>query len=429
MTRLEGLMTSHPLPTWRPIAWPIMAMLAGLLTWSYFSELDEFSVAPGKIVTMGNIKVIQHLEGGIIQEIFVAEGDTVKEGATLLQLDLGTTSLNKDELQVRLDSDLIQRSRLVAEAEGKDLAVPADLAKRRPAIAASARQAYEARKRELTSTLQVMREQKRQRELEVDELESKRRAVTRNFNLAKERLAMSKSLLSEGLQAKMAHLQLEAEVESLEGEAKTLETSMPRVRAAVSEVNERLREVEQRFRREAQDEISKIEQSLARTGELMAQATSQGQRAEIKSPIGGVVKNIRYHTIGGVVKPGEPIMEIVPVGDALVVETKLAPTDRGYVTEGQRALIKISTYDYARYGGLEGKVVRVAPDSSADEKGVPYFRVMVKPDKTFLGRVEGSLPISPGMEATVDIHTGTRTVMDYLVRPVLKLRHEAFRER
>ena len=429
MSRLPDLVSTHPLPKWRSVAWPIIVMLAALLTWSYFSEMDEFSVAPGKVVTVGNIKVIQHLEGGIIIDLFINEGDTVKEGASLLNLDLGTTSLNKDDLQVQIDSGLISRSKVEAEAEGKDLVFPPDVAKRRPALVLAARQAYDAHKREFAMTLNVIREQKRQRELEVEELESKRWATNRNFSLAKERLAMSKSLLSRGLQPKMEDLQLEAQVESLQGESKTLESSMPRVRAAVSEANERLRDAENRFRREAQDELSKIEQSLARTREILVQATSQGLRAEIKSPIGGVVKNLRYHTIGGVVKPGEPIMEIVPVGDALVIETKLAPTDRGYVTESQHALIKISTYDYARYGGLDGKVVLVAPDSSTDEKGVPYFRVMVKPEKTYLGKQEGVLPISPGMEATVDIHTGTRTVMDYLMRPVLKLRYEAFRER
>ncbi|MDP4795948.1 MAG: HlyD family efflux transporter periplasmic adaptor subunit, partial [Rhodospirillales bacterium] len=141
------------------------------------------------------------------------------------------------------------------------------------------------------------------------------------------------------------------------------------------------------------------------------------------------VKNMRYNAVGNVVKPGEPIMEIVPTGDQLVVEAKLNPIDRGYVTVGQAATVKISTYDFARYGGLKGEVIRVAPDSSTDEDGAPYFRVVVQTDKNYLGYNEGDLPITPGMQATVDIHTGKKSVMDYLVKPVLKLRHEAFRER
>jgi adhesin transport system membrane fusion protein len=205
--------------------------------------------------------------------------------------------------------------------------------------------------------------------------------------------------------------------------------SLPRARAAVSEVTQRLRESEIKFRREAQDELAKTDQEIARVKELLERATEQGVRAVIRSPNDGIVKNMRYNTIGGVVKPGEPILEIVPTGDNLVVESKLNPTDRGYVTRGQRALVKVSTYDYARYGGLEGRVILVAPDSTTDQKGNIYFRVVVQPEKTYLGRQSGDLPISPGMQATVDIHTGTKSVMEYLVKPVLKLRHEAFRER
>ena len=164
--------------------------------------------------------------------------------------------------------------------------------------------------------------------------------------------------------------------------------------------------------------------------ELLAQATDQGVRAEIKSPIDGVVKKLRTNTIGGVVTPGEAIMEIVPSGEKLVVEARLNPTDRGYVDAGQPAIVKISTYDFVRYGGLQGTVTQVAPDASTDAKsGSPYFEVIVETDKSWLGAEPGSLPITAGMQATVDIRTGSRTVIDYLLKPVLKLRDEAFRER
>jgi adhesin transport system membrane fusion protein len=428
-TRLETLVASHPLPSWRVAAWPIMILMAVVLVWAHFSELDEVAVAEGEIVPLGKVKVVQHLEGGIIKEIYVREGDTVKEGQQLLQLDLASAGTNRDELQVRHDGLLLVRSRLQAETEGKPPVFPQDVAQRRPNLVAAQRQAYEARRREIESNMTVLREQVRQKELEVKELESKRKATSRNLELARERFKMSTSLLGEGLTAKMEHLKLEAEVESLEGEAQTLAQSVPRARAAISEVTQRLRESEIKFRREAQEELAKTDQEIARVRELLAQATEQGVRAVIRSPNDGIVKNMRYNTIGGVVKPGEPILEIVPTGDNLVVESKLNPTDRGYVTRGQRALVKVSTYDYARYGGLEGQVILVAPDSTTDQKGNIYFRVVVQPEKTYLGRQSGDLPISPGMQATVDIHTGTKSVMEYLVKPVLKLRHEAFRER
>jgi adhesin transport system membrane fusion protein len=427
--KLDALLLQNPLPGWRLVAWPVMILLAVSIGWANFATLDEVSIATGEVVPAGRIRVIQHLEGGIIQEIYVTEGDTVREGQTLLQLDLASGGTNQEELQVRIDSERLVKARLEAEATGSELNFPKDVALRRPAIVAAQRQAYEARRRELSSTIQVMREQVKQRVLEVEELTARSRAVESNYRLALERLKMSKSLLAEGLTAKMEHLELEAEVENLDGEMKSLRPSLPKVEAAVEEARQRQQETESRFRREAQDQLGKIEENIARVTELLSDATAQGIRAEIKSSINGVVKNMRYNSIGNVVKPGEPIMELVPTGDRLVVEAKLNPIDRGYVNEGQAATVKISTYDFARYGGLEGIVIRVAPDSSTDEDGAPYFRVVVQTDKNFLGLREGNLPITPGMQATVDIHTGEKSVMDYLVKPVLKLRHEAFRER
>lgn len=229
--------------------------------------------------------------------------------------------------------------------------------------------------------------------------------------------------------AKMEHLQLRAEVEKLEGEAQSLTPAVPRARAAVMEAQQRLSEASEHFRRDAQEQIGQAEQSIARLREQLAQAVDQNRRAEIRSPIDGIVKKLRYHTIGGVVAPGEPIMEIVPTSDTLVVLARLDPTDRGYVHPGQAARVKITTYDYVRYGGLDGHVVQVAPDSITDSQGHPYFEVIVETARSHLGSDEHPLPISTGMQATVDIRTGTRSVMDYLLKPVLKMRNEALRER
>ena len=496
MTRLDKLVSSHPMPTWRIIAWPVMVFLGALVAWANYAELDEVSIAMGEVVPRGNIKTVQHLEGGIIEAINVDEGDTVHEGQILVQLDLGATGVNREELQVRLDNDLLVRARLEAETRGQPLRIPKELADRRPAQAIAEERSYDARKQQLAAKLNVQRELTRQRELEVEELEARLRSLrdrkrelnspagslrqqarqkeleikelqaqrdttTNNLRLIRERFEMSAKLLADGLVPRMEHLELESEVKSLEGELAGLNQSIPRARAAVDEVrgilkeeteavdaeinalrpsipraqaavdeaNQRAREEEIRFRREAQEELVKAEQSIARIRELLSEATEQKIRADIRSPINGIVKNLRYNTIGGVVQPGEAIMEIVPTGERLIIEAKLNPTDRGYVAIGQPTVVKISTYDFARYGGLDGAVTMVAPDTSTDEEGTPFFRVLVETDKTYLGRTTGELPIIPGMEATVDIHTGSRTVIEYLVKPVLKLRHEAFRER
>ena len=428
-SRLDRMLDRHPMPTWRVFARPVMAFMEFFLLWAYFATLEEVSSAPAEVVPLGRVRVIQHLEGGIVEAIFVSDGDVVKKGATLVQLNLASGALNKEELEVRLAGEALKRVRLEAEAKGQAPVFPEQITTRWPQLVSAEQQTFEARRRQTETGARILRELVKQRELEVQEMQAKLKATKKNLSLARERFGMSKSLLSQGLTARIDHLQVEAEVESLDGEMQTLIASIPRAKAAVTEAEQRVEEEINKFRREAQEQMGEAEQNLARLRELLTRATEQGQRAEIKSPINGVVKNLTYNTIGGVVKPGDPIMEIVPTGDQLVIEAKLNPTDRGFVSEGQKALVKISTYDFARYGGLDGVVTMVAPDSSTDDKGEPYFRVVVKTDKSYLGISEGQLPITPGMQATVDVHTGEKSVMDFLIRPVLKLRSEAFRER
>jgi membrane fusion protein, adhesin transport system len=413
----------------RVFSWIVMTFLATAIGWSFFAELDQVSVAMGEVKPQSKLKVIQHLEGGLIQRLYVQEGDVVKEGAPLVQLELALTSINRDEILVRLDSLALQRARLQSEALGKPLVFPEAEAKRRPDLVRSEREAFEARTREATSVGSSLGEQTRQRELAVAEYEAARRAKRADLALSRERLDISEKLLKDSLTPRVEHLRLQSEVERLDGELMTLDQSIPRAAAAVAEARERAREEKLKFQRRAYDELQTVELNYARTTELLSEATDQRKRTLIASPIDGVVKNMRFTTLGGVVKAGEPIMEIVPTDDQLVIEAKLNPTDRGYVAVGQSAQVKISTYDFVRYGGLEGKVILIAADSNADPKGEPYFRVIVETDKSYLGDDPKTLLITPGMQATVDIHTGKRSVAFYLIKPVLKLRNEAFRER
>lgn len=426
---LDGLLDRHAVPPFRHVAWVVMALIATFVAWATVAQLDEVAVAMGEVAPQGKVKVIQHLEGGLIVDIYVNEGDAVKPGDPLLLLDLATGGVNRDEMQVRLDGLRLTRARLHAEAEDTPLTFPEAEAQRRPELLHAEQETYAARIAELKSSVAVLRQQVNQRDAEVRELEAQSRATAANLRLAREKLGMSASLLKDGLTARMDHLQLQSEVEGLQGSLNALAEGVPRARAALAEAEARLAEIGQRFRREALEQIGETELNIARTEELLTKATDQQLRTEIRSPIEGIVKNMRHNTIGGVVRAGEPILDLVPSRDDLVIEARLNPVDRGYVREGQEATVKISTYDYARYGGLKGTVVLVAPDSTTPENDQPYFRVVVKPEKYYLGDRPDEYAITPGMEATVDIHTGTRSVLDYLIKPVLKMKHEAFRER
>ena len=428
MSQLDELVERTP-ASFRLLAWLIMALICALGAWAYLAKFEEVAVAQGEVVPQGQVKVIQHLEGGIIEEIYVVDGDKVAAGTPLVQLNLTALGANREELAVRLDSLLLARARLVAEVSGKKPVFPKDVAKRRPDLADGERNSYGARQAEFASGLQVLRSQARQRELAITVMKHRKDAVRKDLELAREVFAMSSALVKDGLTTKIDHLMLQREVEQLDGELKTLGAGIPRAQAAHAEARERLNEERIKFRRIALEELGRIEVAIAQTRETLAKATDKVLRTEIRSPIDGIVKNLRYHTIGGVVRPSEPIMEIVPTLDSLVVEAKLNPTDVGYVRVGQPAVVKISTYDFVRYGGLDAEVIHLSADSDTDANGQTYFRVVARTEKTYLGERPGDLPIAPGMEAQIDIHIGRKSVLTYLLKPILKLKSEAFRER
>ena len=429
MSRLDTFMRRKGVSTFRASAMLICILLASLLTWSAFARLDEVSVAMGEVVPQGQMKVIQHFEGGIIQRIYVVEGARVKVGQMLVQLDLAGAGTNRNELVVQRDGLVLRKARLESQISGTELAFPQEQAARRPVLARVERQSYQAWKREVETTLAVLEKQINQRVHEIKQLGAQLKSVKIDLGLSRQRLGMSEILLSEGLTPKMEHLELKGEVEKLAGEVAVLQQSVPRAKSTLAEAKARYKEEQEKSGRRSIDSLAGIELQIARVDTLINQAADQFRRTIIRSPIEGVVKNMRYNTIGGVVRSGEPIMEIVPVTDNLVIEAKLNAIDRGYVQVGQRAVVKILTYNFVRYGSLIGIVERIGASTNVDPNGEPYYQVIVQTEKNYLGDEKGVLPITPGMQATVDIHTGTRTVLNYFVKPVLKLRDEAFRER
>ncbi|MGB0577342.1 MAG: HlyD family type I secretion periplasmic adaptor subunit [Alphaproteobacteria bacterium] len=350
-------------------------------------------------------------------------------GDPLISLKLVATGLNREEPIARLEGQRLRRARVLAEAGDKPPEFPRKLVEKYNKLANAEQRTLKARRAELENSIKVFDRKADQARLVVRELEAKRRSLETELVLAKRKFGMSKSLLSEGLTSKLAHIQAERELRRLEGGRERLAVSIPKALAAKAEAAQRIVEARSIFRRRALEELASVEAQINQTKELLSQARAQEARTQIVSPNEGVVKKLNFHTIGGVVRPGAPIMEIVPSEDRLVVEARLNPNDRGYVQEGQPAVVKISTYDFIRYSGLTGRVKHIAPGSDATSGGQPYFRVIVETEKSYLGDRAGALDILPGMEATVDIHTGKRSVLEYFLRPVLKLKSEAFRER
>ncbi len=426
---LDELDQGVSLSRMRLVAGLICGLLTAFLVWANLAELEEVAIAQGEVIPLGQVKIIQHLEGGIIERIYVREGDTVSQNQPLVQLDLTSSRTNKKELEVSLDGLLLERARLEAEAHRTELDLPAEIVARRLQLAEREQRTFEGRRQELKSTISVLREQVRQRESEIQQFKEEQKAAQNNLELAREQFQISSDLIVDGLTSKVDHLKIEQEVEELSGKLEAMGPAVRRAQGGLAEARERLRETDLGFQREALEQLSAYEREVARIRETLNRAADQARRTQITSPIVGVVKSLQYNTIGGVVRPGESIMEIVPTSDKLVIEARLDPRDVGYVRVGQDAVVKLSTYDFSRYGGLRGSVVYLSPDSYTTPAGETYFRVRAQTEKTYLGREPGDLPISPGMLATIDIHTGRKSVIDYLLKPVLRLKSEAFRER
>ncbi|MBN35705.1 MAG: multidrug resistance efflux pump [Rhodospirillaceae bacterium] len=429
MSELDDLQEKTKVSSIRIFAWSVVILLIILGAWASQAELDEVATAFGEVVPQGQVKTIQHLEGGIIEEMFVTEGDIVMAGDPLVRLDLTASDTREAELQVTLDGLVLRRARLLAEANGEEPAFTEDVVQRRPQMAQNEINSLNARRAEMESSMLSAEEQVHQREADLRQLEEESGALRSQLTLAREAFSMAEDLITDGLISRQDHLALKIEVDQIQGQLATVNASIPGAESALAEAKERMREAELAFQRNALDELANVEIQIDTTQEEILKATAVARRTLISSPIDGVVKSQRFYTIGAVVRPGEAIMDIVPSDDQLVVEARLNPQDVGYVREGQAATVKISTYDYIRYGGLDAEVILVSPDSHQDESGNTYFRVVAATDRAYLGSEPGEYPITSGMEATVDIHTGTNSVLTYLLKPVFKLRHEAFRER
>lgn len=428
---LNSLQLQYRQPSLLKTARIIMAMLGAFLLWACFAELEEVAIANGEVVPQEQIQTIQHLEGGIIEKILVQEGDRVKKDQPLLQLNLTASLTSKQDLSIQQEALQLKKARLEAEASGQNSFTFGDAFKDfRAELKASEIQAFNGRQDKLANETAQLQEQFSQRKLDRQQLLTERESISSNLVLLREKYKISSDLVKDQLTSRLDHLQLTSNMKELEGRLRVIDVAIPRSTAALQEAEQKLSGARIAFRNQALQELNETEQAIARIQESLNRASDQVNRTTIASPITGVIKALKTHTIGGVIKPGEAVMDIVPESDNLIIEAKLNPNDVGFVRVGQPALVKVNTYDFSRYGGLEGKVEYVSADSLFDNQtNTPYFRVKIRTDKTYLGEKSGQLPITSGMMVSADIKTGSKSVMAYLLKPVIKLRDEAFRER
>lgn len=381
----------------------------------------------GKVVPSRQVQIIQSLDGGIVEEILVKPGQEVEAGQILLKIDSTRFASSLGENNAEYLSLLAKSARLKALATGEPFVAPEEVLKQAPGLAEMERNAWQARTTELNATVNVAREQLKQRQEELRETIAKRDQASASCGLTSRELQVTRPLLKSGAVSEVDLLRLQRDVARYCGEQKGAEAQIDRIQASIKEAQSKLEESELNIRNQARNELSETNTKLSTLREGKLALADRVKLAEVRAPVRGTVKTLFNNTVGGVVQPGKDIIEIVPKDDTLLLEVRILPRDIGFLHPDQKAEVKFTAYDFAIYGGLEGKVEQIGADTVTDEKGNSYYVVRVRTDRSTVG--DKNLPIIPGMVAEVHVLTGKRTVLQYLLKPVLRAKANAFTER
>jgi adhesin transport system membrane fusion protein len=403
-----------------------LLFLVLLIAWMSMAHVDQVVRTQGRLVPGSKPQLVQHLEGGIVSKVHVREGDRVQKGQPLVAVSDLLASSSRGERQARLNGLLARAARLQAEADGARMQPPPML----PANSEEVRNetaAFMARQATLMQTLRVLEEQINQRSQERIEQEARRRGLSAELDLARQQLAVIAGLQSKNAASQMETLEARARVERLSTQLKEAETALPRLLAAASELQARYAEATAQFRSEARSALADTRVELERiTQELTADA-DRVRRTEVVAPADGTVNKLLFNTVGGVVRPGETLLELTPANGDLFIEAKAAPSERGVLQVGQAAIVRIAAFDFTTHGTVRAQVTEISADSLTDERGDRYFRVAMSLDPDSVAAF--GKPLTPGMTLTADSVTGQRTVLEYVLSPIKGLAHSAFRDR
>ncbi|MBR9827868.1 MAG: HlyD family type I secretion periplasmic adaptor subunit [Oceanospirillales bacterium] len=412
------------------LLWTGAVFIILALVWANWAELDEIARGDGEIIPSHQLQVVQNLEGGIVAEILVREGQLVERDEVLLKIKDKRFTSSFRENQVRAVELQARAARLSAEANGEDFQIPADFSPEYRNLLDQELSLHRSRQNELKSNLSVLDQQRQQREQELIEAQSRIDQLRRSYGLLLRELRISEPLMKEGVISEVEYLRLRRQVNDLRGEISSIELSIPRIQSTISEIGQRQEEMELQFRNVARGELNEIVAEQVRLEQALSGMQDRISRTEVRAPIKGTVKQLMINTIDGVVKPGDPLLSIVPFEDKLLVEARLKPSDIANIRLGQAAVVKVSAYDFAIYGGLDAKVVFISPGTIMDpEAKLPYYLVRLETAAPYLGTAAAPLPLMAGMTVGVDILTGKKTVMQYILKPINRATERALTER
>ena len=413
----------------RVILWSILLLFVAAAYWASVSEVEEVTRGMGKVIPASQIQVIQNLEGGILSEILVKVGDTVKKDQLLLKIDQTRFSSSLQQNRAKSLANKAKAARLQAETSGTPFRVPSDVMRESPEIGTREQELYDSRKNELRSSLEIKQQQINQRNNELKELNTKLAELKKTYILFQKELALTKPLVAQGAVSEMEVLRLEREASQMQGDIQQTAQAIPRAQSKIEESQVAMKELRLAFYNKAKAELNEVMSQLGEDSATSIALKDRLDRTFVKSSVNGTVNRLMINTVGGVIQPGMNLVEIVPTEGTLLIEAKISPRDIAFLRPNLQATVKFTAYDFTIYGGLDAKLEQISADSITDEKGNSFYLVQLRTDKSYLGPKTNPLPIIPGMIASVDILTGKKTVLSYLLKPVLRAKHMALRER
>lgn len=405
----------------------VMALaLIALVVWASVASIDEVTRGTGRVIPASQLQTLQSLDGGIVESILVREGERVERGELLMRIDpiRFLSSFRENRAQAfALQAEIARLEALINDAP---FTPSEELVSNAPTIVEGERALYSDLQQEMAQELAILRDQLSQRRNELRETRSQVETARRGLNLASQELSMIRPMLSTGAVSEVEVLRLEREVSSASGELEQASARVDQLQSAVHEAQATIDQARSERINDWRAELSRARGELSALDESSTGLENRVTTAELRSPVEGIVQRINVNTVGGVAQAGQDVIEIVPVDEQLLVEARIAPRDVAFLRPGQRAIIKLTAYDFSVYGGFEAELVNISPDTITDEDGNTFYRVRVRSEE---GAFAQELTVIPGMTAQVDIVTGERTVMQYLLRPILRSWQNALGER
>lgn len=429
MSDLEA--AAHLRPNWvsQVFLWSIAALVGWFFLWAALSEVDERVRGTGQAMPSSDMQVVQSLEGGILTDLLVAEGDHVRKGQSLLRIDDIQFASEGRGIEAQMSSLQAKQARLRAESSDQRFAIDPELIRKYPDIAATEKKLYESRRDEMKNAFSILEDEVRGAEADLEEVKASIVKYSKSRALLQKELDITKSMVAQKAQPEIDQIRLERQLNDIEGSLASALQSRSSLEAKLSAAQKRKEEKTGSLKSQALGELNEVEAKIASIQESLKSVQDKVDRTELKSPVDGVVQKLHIKTVGGVIQPAQKLVEIVPVTDDLMIRARISPADVAFLKPGQEVRVSITAYDPQIYGTLQGRLERIGADTSEDTQGNIYFEIDVRTDKGYLGDAVQRLPIVPGMIAETEVIVGKRTILSYLMNPVLRMKDRALTEK